>query len=171
LRRILLAVLIAGMLTLLPVAMVFALTTSDVTVTATPSYISITNDHSVTGNDFGIVTASTNASTAQGHITVTNTSSVPTNVSIKVVTANWTGGTEWLHSDTAIAGADTAGLTSSNNTGVYETIVKYAAAFNDIFGNLPANTNFSFELRLVTPTSFSDGTQKTNTVRLTATAA
>ncbi len=146
----------------------FALTTADVTVTATPTFIAIAVDNST--YDFGIVAASAVTNTSTSYFTIDNTSSVQTDQTI-AVTGNWTGGVGWTHSDTATAGADTAGL-KANKAGTWgagDVIVKKTAP-NYIAENQAATTDYSFGIQLLAPTSFSDGAEKTNTVRVTAAA-
>lgn len=157
----------AVMLVALPIAPVLAATTADVTVTATPQYLAITA--SPGSYDFGAVTTSSNTTTSNTtQIGIFNTSSVTTNMTISVTGATWTGGTPWTHSDTASPGADTVGLWSNagGTFGTGDVIVKNASP-NKIKTNQAANTNFGYGLDLLAPTSFSDGTQKTNTVRVT----
>jgi hypothetical protein len=146
---------------------VMADTTQDVTVTATPSYMGIANAPST--YSFGVVAASSTTSTPSNHFTITNTSSIATNIAISVTTATWSGGVGWTHSDTATAAADTAGLKAgtADTNGI---IVKNASP-NNLVASLAANTDYSWNMQLVAPTSFTDGVQKSITVRLTATAA
>jgi hypothetical protein len=170
----LLLVVLAVAIALLPVSPMFTLealaaTTADVTVNATPAYIAITNAPAT--YNFGVVQTSTNYSAPQNTFTITNTSTVTTNITIGTNGNDWTGGVGWTHSDTATAGADTAGLTSSNNTGAYDVIVKKSAAYNKLATDLPALTNTGWELKLVAPSSFTDGAEKSVAVRLTASAS
>jgi len=143
-------------------------TTADVTINATPSYISISNSPSTYA--FGALAESATANTTTSYFTVTNGSSVTTNTTIQVTGSTWTGGTAWTHSDTATPGADTVGLKASKNTGAYDVIVKASAAFEVLAPNQAATTNFQWELKIYAPTSFSDGVIKSNTVRLTMAA-
>ena len=53
--------------------------------------------------------------------------------------------------------------------GVNDTVVKYASP-NFIYVSCPATTNYDFGLKLIVPTSFSDGAVKSNVVRITAVA-
>jgi len=146
-----------------------ASTTTDLTVTATPTHISI----SVSGSpyDFTTVAASATPSTATDYFTVTNGSTVAIDVEI-YVTGDWTGGVGWTHSDTATAGADTAGLSANKggSWGTGDVIVKKSAAYEKIATAQAATTNFDFGLKLYAPTSFSDGVEKSVTVRLSAAA-
>ena len=144
--------------------------TADVTVTATPSFIGISVN--VTSWGAGTVTTSSYTNTTTGYFGIDNTSSVITNNSISVTGATWTGGTAWTHSDTATIGADTVALRSNKGGtwGTSDVIVKNASP-NNIAASQAANTDWPFGLSLQAPTSFSDGTLKTNTVRITASAA
>lgn len=163
----LLAVVFALAMLVVPIVPAFAATTADVTVTATPQYLAITV--APTTYDFGVVAASSNTTTDNtSHFTVTNTSSVTTNMTISVTGATWTGGTVWTHSDTAAPAANTVGLwaNAGGTFGTADVIVKNAAP-NQIKTNQAATTNFYFGLDLLAPTSFADGVQKTNTVRIT----
>lgn len=144
-----------------------AATTADVTVTATGEYIAISDN--VVAYDFGTVAASSTTDMPTSWIGITNTSSVQTDQAISVTGATWTGGIPWTHSDTATAGADTVGLKASKGTGAFNVVVKNAAP-NYIAENQAATTSYDYELELLAPTSYSDGVQKTNTVRITAAA-
>ena len=164
--------LIALAMLLMPSA-AFALTTADVTVYATPSYISI----SVlpTTKDFGGVAPSDNATTITTFFTITNASTVVTDQTIGVTTAdNWTGGIGWIHSETAVPGVDTVGLYANKGGtwGAGDIIVKRTNDTPNLLAdNQTAITNYGFGLNLLAPTSFSDGVQKQVTVRITAAAA
>jgi hypothetical protein len=161
----LIAFLTAFVLILIPIGTVGAATTADVTVNATPQYVSISVAPATYA--FGSVATSTNYSTSTGYFTITNGSSVQTDQTIAVVNATWLGGVAWTHSDTGTAGADTVALYASKNTGAFDIIVKNAAP-NYIAENQAASTNYQYELRMCTPTSFSDGVIKSNVVRVTA---
>ena len=169
-RKLLVSLALALMLVLSFSMPVFAQSTTDVTVTATPSYLSITV--SPTTYDFGVIATSATPSTTTTYFTITNSSSVATDNTIAVTTATWSGGVTWTHSDTATAGADTAGM-KANKGGTWGTgdvIVKYASP-EILAASQTANTDWSFGLQLLAPTSFSDGVQKSIIVRVTATQA
>ena len=169
-RTIIVAILTSLILAMFPVGLALAATTADVTVTATPSFVSIANSSST--YDFGTITVNTTSQSATNAFTVTNTSSVPINVSIATTTTTWSGGTGWTHSDTAAAGADTAGLKANpgGSWGTGDVIIKNASP-NNIVSSQAASTNFNWGIQLIAPTSFSDGVQKQIIVRLTARAA
>lgn len=168
-KRLLLSLVLSLMLATGFVTSALAATDADVTVTATPAYVAISSDQS--SYDFGVVAASSTPSTTTIWATITNPSTVQTDQTISVTTSSWSGGVTWTHSDTNTPGADTAGmLTNRGGTwGVGDIIVKNAAP-NFIYENAPASTGYSFGLLLTAPTSFTDGVQKSITVRVTAVA-
>ncbi len=126
------------------------------------------------GYDFGVVEPNLTYNTTTAYFTVTNTSSVTTNVSIGVTTNTWAGGAGWTHNDSGSPGATAAALkaNAAGTWGTGDVTVKYAAPLGDIKTSLGASTNFTWGLSLATPTdAFPDGNQKTITVILTARAA
>jgi len=165
-----LIVLIALVVLLVP-STAFALTTADVTVTATPSYVSITLIPGPTTWPIGVVTEGSTPSTTTSYFTIDNASTVQTDQTISVTTATWSGGVTWTHSDTCTPGTDTAGL-KANKGGTWGTsdiIVKNASP-NFIAENQAATTDYSFGLKLWAPTLFGDGVEKQIIVRITAVA-
>jgi len=157
-------------LAVVPAAGVFAATTADVTVTATPAFISISVD--ITDHDFGTVVESATPSTTTSYFTITNSCTVLTDNTVGVTTATWSGGVTWTHSDTCTPAADTAGL-KANKGGTWDTgdvIVKFTSP-NILADDQAITTNWSFGLKLYAPTSFSDGVEKEIIVRITATLA
>ena len=81
-----------------------------------------------------------------------------------------TGGTQWTISDTATPGVDIFGwMAGTSGDGDYVTIVKGDAPYNNLVSGLADSANTTWGLQLSTPTSFSDGNEKTSTVTLTAT--
>lgn len=148
----------------------FAGTTTDVVITWTPEYISISVDDPTWA--VGAQATSAEVATAINAHVIDNTSSVNIDVSIKVI-GDWTGGGGSTAADDGAAGANTVGLKSGLDDldDLFDVIVKKTAAFNNITTNQTANTDFNFGLKIYIPTSFIDGTERTNTVRLTATKA
>jgi hypothetical protein len=148
----------------------YAATTADVTVTATPSGIAIADN--ATSYDFGTVETSSTTNTTTTYVLITNTSSIQTDITIATTTENWTGGTEWVQSDTATPGADTAGMNANRGGtwGTGEIIVESPGTPQYIYENCPATTNFEYGLSLLAPTSYSDYTQKSIVVRIEAVA-
>ncbi len=166
-KRILAAFTIALLLVVSVGFPALAATTATVSVNATPKFISISV--SPIGYDFGAVAESTSTNTTTNYFTVTNTSSVTTNVTIGMLTSNWTGGVQWLHSDTNTPGADTCGMLANKagTWGTSDVTVKYSGP-DKLATNQTATTDFNFGLSLTAPTSFGDGILKQNTVKLIA---
>lgn len=159
--RILSILLVSVILTMLAPMAAMAATTQDVTITATPTYIAMTNTPSTWA--IGVVAAATNYSTSYTYFTANNTGSVDSNINFQVTGANWTGGVGWIHSNTAEAGEDTVGLISMNSTQNI-TIKTTAMALTHALG--PATTS-QYGLTMIAPTVFNDGELKTVVVRLT----
>ncbi len=165
----LVSLLLAVMLLVMPLVMatpVLAETTQDVAVNATPEYVTITNSPSTYG--FGTVAVSTNYSTAQNYFTITNGSTVNIDVAIST-NSTWTGGDPWTHSDTNTPSAMTAAMSATPGTAAWNVIVKNAAP-QDLF-SATADASPDWGLRLASPTSYTDGIIKENTITLTATAS
>lgn len=159
-----LAAFMAVLLTTLPVA---AATTQDITVTAVPAFVEISCNQS--SYAFGVVSASSTPYTATNWGSITNTSTVQTDQSISV-SGNWTGGVGWTHSDTATPGENTAGMLSNRGGtwGSGDITITIAGAY--VYENCPASTNYTFGLKLIAPTGFTDAVQKTITVSISAAA-
>jgi len=165
-KKLLLVILSVLALTAVAVLPAFAATTTTVTVTATPTYIAITV--SPTTYDFSVVAASGTPSTTAGYFTITNSSSVATTISIWAI--NFTGGVGWTLNTTGAPGADTAGLYAGIVSGSFPITVTVSpgAALKT---SLAATTNQTWHLKLMAPTSFTDGVQKSTTVTLSSAAA
>lgn len=167
-KRLLTALLLLSLLLALVASPVSAATEQTVIVTFTASFLSISNTPS--SWNVGSVETSTNYTSGQAYFTCTNTATVSSNLTISTTNSTWTetgdGGSPITHSDTATAGVSTVGLTSSNNTGAYDIIVKNASP-NYLYENLPALTDVDWELKFVSATSYPDGNEKGNGVVLT----
>lgn len=168
-KRFLIPVLLAVGLIGVMAGPALAATTADITVTATPNYVAITCNQST--YDFAGVDAGVDENTTTSWATIDNTSSVQTDQTISVTTATWAGGVTWTHSDTATAGSDQAGLKANKGGtwGVGDVIIKNSSP-NYIAENQAATTDYSFGIKLIAPTAFTDGVQKSITVRVTAVA-
>lgn len=142
-----------------------AATSAGVAVNATPAYVTISNSPDNYG--FGVVSTSTNYSTAIDYFTITNGSTVNINVAISC-NATWAGGNTWTHSDTGTPGSTTAALYATPGTTAWNIIVKNASP-QDLYNNT-GSASLDWGLRLCAPTVFDDGVLKTNTVTVTATA-
>ena len=167
-KRLLLSFIVTCVLVMSMATPMFAATTADINVSATPSFVSISCNKAT--YDFGVIAASstTNTSGEGGWGGITNLSTVQTDQTISVTTATWgSAGVEWTHSDTATIGEDTAGLKAWD--GSAWVIVKNADP-NFIRENLAALTDYTFGLSLLAPSSFTDGVAKSIIVRITAAA-
>ena len=169
-KRILALVLALALLVFIAVP-AYAATTADITVTATPSGIEISDK--ATAYDFGTVATSSTTNTTIDHVLITNTSSIETDISIVTTTENWSGGTEWIQDDAATPGADTAGMNAARTAWQPGNLapVESPGTPQYIYENCPASTNFEYGLSLLAPTSFSDYTQKSIIVRVEAVAS
>ena len=161
-------IVLLALLSMLVPAQVFASTNADVTVNATPEYISIAVN--ITDYDFAGVAPSTWTNTTTSHFGITNTSTVTTDNTIKVLASTWVGGNPWTHSDDGVPGSNIVAL-KSNKGGTWGTgdvIVAYTTPLV-LASSQAAMTDWAFGLALGAPTEFSDGAQKGNCVRITAT--
>jgi hypothetical protein len=158
--------LVALLLVLVPTGLVGAATTADITVNATPQYITISVN--ISTYDFGTVANGSVTNTTGGHFGITNDSGVQTDQTIGVTSANWTGGVGWVHNATCTPGKATAGM-KAQRVGQSWVIVKYSSP-NYIYENCAASTNYSFDLSLHAPTEFTDEVEKSIVVRITAAA-
>jgi hypothetical protein len=101
------------------------------------------------------------------YFTVTNNSGSAVNITISGT--DITGGTTWTLSDTATPGPTTAGLKASLDGVNYNIIIRKTAPFNTLVSNLANSASQNWGLQLLAPTTYTDSTQKTGTVTLTAT--
>jgi hypothetical protein len=159
------AILIALLLVVIPVGTALAATTADVTVTATPSFVSISNSPS--SYDFGAVTEDTDEDTGTSYFSVTNDSSVNITVTIQC-TSTWDsgGGSDWTY---GAPGADQAQLKASDGDGAYDVTVPTGSAAT-LHTTSTAGEDFTWELQLDAPTSFSFGDAQQSTVTISASA-
>lgn len=148
-----------------------AYTTANITITVTPGVIGISLNQ--TSWNAGIVYVGNAIDTNTVSFGIDNTSTVITNHSIGVTGTTWTGGaTAWTHSNTATPGADTIGMLAnkSGTWGVGDITIK-SSSLGNIATNQAANTDYSFGLRILMPTSSTVTDQKTNVVQITVSAA
>ena len=152
-------------LALMPVA-VSAATTAGVTISATPTFISIALN--VSTFNFSTVTADTDEDTTTGYFGVTDSSTVTVNTTIQC-NSTWTGGgNNWAWD---VAGENQGLIKASNGTGAYDVVI--AAIDTEYSLNISgvAGTNFVFELELDAPSSFTYGDPQSCQLKLTAAAA
>lgn len=142
-----------------------AATTQDVTVDATPEFISISNAPSTF--DFGTVAAGVDENTGTDYFTITNSSTVATDIDIRAVTG-WEGGAnDWTY---GASGEDQAKLAASAGTGLYTVDIAAVDTDYELIDNLGATTNDDWELKLIAPSSFTFPNAQQIVVRLTASA-
>ena len=158
--------LIALFLILMPTGLVSAANTADVTVNATPSYISISVNQSTYA--FGVIAESSVTNTTGGYFGITNDSTVQTDQTVSVTSTNWTGGVGWYHNETCTVGTATAGM-KAQRVGQSWVIVKNSSP-NYIYENCAADADYAFDLSLHAPSTFTDGEIKQIVVRVTAAA-
>jgi len=160
-----------------------AATTVTVTISATPSWVAITNTNSTvyvvptsitTTSDTTPVSAGATPSTTAGYFTLASQSTVATNVSIWAV--NFSGGSVWTLSDSAVPGSAIAGMYAGIVSGTFNTVIK--ASPGSVLKSLAANVNGSvnsasqtWHLKVMVPTTFQDGAAKVTTITLSAVAS
>jgi hypothetical protein len=170
-RMIIVAVVMSLLLAMFPVGLALAATTADVTVTATPSFIGITNSPGT--YDFGQISAGATENTTNGYFTITNGSSVAMDISIKC--NGWSGTTSWTYGSSAentgqlAASSANGGAGGSSGAGDFDKTVLNGSdtLLCDAVGT---STNPTWELQLQAPSSFTHGDEQTTTVTVTATA-
>lgn len=168
-------VVTALLVSLIPTG-IFAATTADVTITATPEYLALTND---SGNwTIGaIAEATTVYFTADSLImaeplvdvdmkgTLTNTGSVTSDIDIKAYA--FTGGVGWTISTDATPAVNEvsirAGITGMANRAA---MVQVITTVTDLKTSLAAAGTIMWGMELLTGT-FTDGVAKSGSVRLT----
>ena len=179
-KKAILSIVLALMLLVVFAVPIFADTTQDVTITATPTYIALTNSEA--SWPVGTVIASTAYWwTADGNApapepfeaddmksTITNTGSVAEDIDIKV--AAFTGGDGWTIStdDTPVEGEISirAGVTATENEAA---MVQVITTDTELTGSLASLGTIKWCMEMETPASFTDGVLKTGIVTLTAT--
>jgi hypothetical protein len=148
----------------------FALTTADVTVNATPAYVSIAVNNAT--YSFGVINTSSITNTSIGYFVIDNTSTVQTDQTIAVVNATWnSAGTGWTHDDNCTQGDNTAGMKATKGVawGTSDVLVQKVTP-EYIAENQALNTDYSFGLSLWAPTIFTDSNINSMVVRVTAAA-
>ena len=173
-KKLFLSFVLALTLVLLPVIPALAATSADVTITVTLEHIELSDN--ATSYDFGTVALSAEPYTATDYVGVTNDSTVTIDVEIYVVNDTWTGGANaWTHSDTATAGADTIGAKANagGTWGVSDVTIKKSGSSPDLIEDDLGGPgdDFDYGIKLYCPTSDTDHVQKTNDIRVEASAS
>lgn len=177
----LLPVIIAVVLCIGMAVPALAATTQDVTVTATPTYIALTNSQATWAVGTVAVSStywwtSDTEAPAEPFVdgdmksTITNTGSVAEDIDIKV--ANFTGGDGWtISTDDSPAEGEIsirAGKTGDANEAA---MVQVITTDTELVDSLAASGTKLWCMEMETPSSFTDGAEKTGVVTLTASAA
>ena len=189
-KKILLSFLLAVALVLVPVAGALA-ATDTVTVTATPSFVGISNSpsdwtlNSITGdsiidsnityyaNPGGDTTApSTTVTDGECYFTLSNTSSENTTVSIDI--SDFTGGSDpMVNSNSGTNGAGTFGAYAWYSGMTYSNKVVAKSTGSEVLcSSLAANTDLKWGMEITTQSdAWTGGTSSTATITITVTAA
>lgn len=141
-----------------------AATTQDVTVTAKPTYLAISN--SPNSFDFLTVAAGVDENTGTDYFTITNTSTVATDIDIRAVTG-FSGTSSWTYGASA---EDQGKFAASAGTGLYTVDIAAVDTDYELIDNLAATTDDDWELKLIAPSSFTHGYEQTIVIRLTVSA-
>ncbi len=199
-KRLIISVILAVALLVIPVSGAFAAEFDTVTVTATPSYIAISNLpntwtlNNITGNgaiDINTTyysnplgdTQSPSVDGGEGadlvadgecQFTITNTSTVPTNIVVDI--EDFLGGSDpMLNSELGSNGAGTFGAYSWYSGMTYSTKViakKNATGSANLISGLAATTNLLWGIEVLTQSdTWAGGTSSTSTITITASAA
>jgi hypothetical protein len=175
-KRLAISILLAVALLLIPVSVALAATTQDVTVTATPSYVSISNDPD--SFDFGTVVENTDEQTSNGHFDIDNSSTVAIDITIQCTSA-WaptSGSNSWTYGSPASNTAQLKASSADGNgtppngsagAGLFDiTILTGSATL--LINDCPTTTDPSWELQLDAPTAFTHGDEQECTITLSA---
>jgi hypothetical protein len=114
---------------------------------------------------FGTLNVSSSCQTGLAHFTVYNNSGYDVKITIRG--NDMTGGVTWTLSENAVPGTDICGLKAGLNGESYNITVTKTDTI--LIGNLTDNSSQQWGLELLSPTSFSDGIEKSGNVTLTAT--
>jgi len=141
-------------------AVALAETTDTVVISATPTFISI----SITpvDHDFGVIVTSSVDNTTQGCFTVVNSATVATNNTI--VSNGWSGTSSWTWGAPAV---DTGRIVCSNNTDAFDITIDNSTPIA-LATNIGALTNWTFEVGIRGPTSFTYGAEQTTTLTVSS---
>lgn len=146
-------------------------TTQDVTVNATPAYITISN--SPTAYDFGTIATSSTANTGNDYFSITNGSTV--NIDVSVNCSGWSsGGSAWTYNNPASntgnldCSSGEGGTGGSSGSGAYDISI-LDSGDTLLCDNVTTVTDPQWELQLDAPSAFTHGDEQETTVTLTAT--
>ena len=172
-KRLLISSILALALMVVPISGALAATTQDVTVTATPSYITVSN--SPGSWPIGNVEEDTDNQTTNGYFTITNGSTVTIDISFYVADGGWTSWTYGAPAEnTAQLKVSSANGGSGGSTGAGafdKTLAVGSGSSVLVMKDVGTTTNPTWEMQLDAPTTFTHGDAQTCTVTLSAAAA
>jgi hypothetical protein len=155
-------------LLIVPMAPALASDTVAVTVTATGAFISISGNESAWSP--GIINVNATPSTATTWCTVDNTSNIQTDNTIETDAGTWTsGGVGWTQSDDGSAGVNTVGFKANAGGTWGVSDVNFGAAPGNLLPNQAATTDWSFGLKFIAASEWTDGEE--NHVHISVIAA
>jgi len=161
-RKTLLAILLAVALIVIPVGNALAASTADVTVTATPGWVSITNTPDA--YDFLVVLADTDKDTGEDYFFIDNSSTIIMDINIKC--DGWSStGTAWFYGAPA---ADTGRLNASDGDAAYDVVMLAINTDYLLSDAVGVGTDVDWELQLDAPVSFTHVDVQTSLVTVTA---
>jgi hypothetical protein len=174
-RKTVIAVLMALALTVVPAAGVLAASSADVSVTADPIYVSISNGPAsealgnVAENSITWAYGSTPndpLDDATCTFTVSNDGEVDVNIAIKAI--DFTGGSGWTLAGTA--GVDTVVMKAGYEGQNHSAMITLTTSSQAFISSLTVGNDIDWEFNLETGT-FTDGVLKTGGITLTASQA
>lgn len=172
-KRLLISVVLAVALLVVPVSGALAETTAEVSVTAVPSYVTITN--APTSFDFATVVADTDEQTSNGYFTITNGSGVTIDITIQCTTPwyftvgsnSWTYGAPAENTAQLKASSANGGTGGSQLEGSFDITILSASA-TLLMDGVTSVTNPTWELQLDAPITFTHGDAQECKITLSA---
>ena len=174
-RKLLISLFLAILCIVFGVSSAMAETTQDVEVTATPSFISISN--APTSWAAGIIVADTDTDTGNDFFTITNTSTVNVDISF-YVSDNWSftsGSNSWTYGAPGEnqgqlkVSSGEGGVGGSGGSGTFDKTLVYGAG-NAVLvcDNLTALGEAQWEMELDAPSSFTHGDAQSANITMSA---
>jgi len=170
-RKYFVSLLLSLVLLMSLIVPVSAATSQLVTVTGTPSFISIAN--APDSFDYGTLTAGVDEETSNGYFTITNSSTVA--IDINIMCNGWDGTPSWTYGAPAEdqgqlkASSANGGAGGSTGAGNFDITLLYDTETLLCDAVAPA-TNPTWELQIDVPSSFTHGAEQTSTITLGAVA-
>ena len=167
-RKMIVVLCMVLALLIVPMAPALAAPTVAITVTATGAYISISGNESAWSP--GVIATGATPSTATTWCAVTNTSNIHTDNSIVTDAAAWTsGGVGWTQTVDGTNGANTVGLKANKGGTWGVSDVNFGITASALLADDQGETtNWSFGLKFIAASSWTDAEE--NHVHITVTA-